>query len=235
MPAFALDQATTRPVSTLLLASRVTAESCTVAPIWRLDVAGETETDATGTGAGAVAEIVELPVLPSLEAVIWAVPALTALTRPLELTDAMPAFALDQATTRPVSTLLFASRVTAESCTVAPTWRLDVAGDTETNATGTGAGALTLSAEDADFPWLEPLIIALPTPTALTPPVASTVATFRSELSHVTVTPVIGFPLESWAVAVARAVCPTRRADGLTETETTAIGAGGGGITAIVA
>lgn len=69
-----------------------------------------------------VTVIVELPFCPSLVAVICTVPAATAVTRPvLELTDATLEFALDQLITRPVRTLLLASRVTAESCTVAPT------------------------------------------------------------------------------------------------------------------
>jgi hypothetical protein len=48
-----------------------------------------------------------------------------------------------QLITRPVRTLLLASLVTAASCAVPPTWRLDVVGDTDTDATGIGAGALT--------------------------------------------------------------------------------------------
>jgi hypothetical protein len=68
-------------------------------------------------------------------------PTVTPVTTPeLELTEAIPEFALDQAMTRPVSTLLLASRVTAESCTVLPAWTLVAAGDTDTDATGTGAG-----------------------------------------------------------------------------------------------
>jgi hypothetical protein len=86
-----------------------------VAAISRFDDAGETETVATGTGAGAVAAIVAVPIFVSLVAVIVADPALTAVTRPFELTEAIPEFELDQVTTRPVSTLLLASRVVAES------------------------------------------------------------------------------------------------------------------------
>jgi hypothetical protein len=48
----------TRPVRTLLLASRVTAESCWVAPTWRLALEGETVTDATGAGGGATEPVV---------------------------------------------------------------------------------------------------------------------------------------------------------------------------------
>jgi hypothetical protein len=41
------DQVTVRPVRTLLLASRVVADSCTFAPACTVGDAGETETDAT--------------------------------------------------------------------------------------------------------------------------------------------------------------------------------------------
>jgi hypothetical protein len=56
-----------------------------------------------------------VPVFVSLVAVIVALPAATAVTSPPELTDAMLEFELDQVTTRPLSTLLLASRVVAES------------------------------------------------------------------------------------------------------------------------
>src|SRR6266852_754713 len=155
-------QLITRPVSTLLFASRVTADSCTVPPTWRLDVAGDTETDATGTGAGALTVIAAVPVFVSLNAVIVALPAAMAVTRPDAETVLIPVLLEPQVITRPVSTLLFASRVTADSCTVPPTWRLDVAGDTETDATGTGAGALTVIAAVPVFVSLNAVIVALP-------------------------------------------------------------------------
>jgi hypothetical protein len=56
-----------------------------------------------------------VPIFVSLVAVIVALPAATPVTKPLALTEAMPEFELDQVTTRPVSTLLPASRVVAES------------------------------------------------------------------------------------------------------------------------
>jgi hypothetical protein len=59
--------------------------------------------------------IAAVPVFVSLVAVIVVLPAATAVTRPLELTEAMLEFELAQVTTRPVSTLLLASRVVAES------------------------------------------------------------------------------------------------------------------------
>jgi hypothetical protein len=174
-------------------------------------------------------------VCPSLEAVIETLPAATAVTSPELETVAIPVFAELQPITRPVSTLLPESYVRADSCTDAPTWRLALAGDTETDATGIGAGALTLKTEELLLPELEALIIAVPGPIALAFPVVSTVATVRLELSQVIVRPVIRFPLESCKVAVALAVCPTRTAEGLTATVTVAMGVGGGGKTAIVA
>jgi hypothetical protein len=66
-------------------------------------------------GGGTVTLSDALPVCPSLVAVIVADPTATAVTRPVELTEAIPPFVLDQVTTRPVSTLLLASRVVAES------------------------------------------------------------------------------------------------------------------------
>ena len=68
-----------------------------------------------GGGAGAVTMIVATALWPSLVTVIWVVPALIAVTRPSELTDAIPAFALEDVTTRPVSTLPFASRAVTRS------------------------------------------------------------------------------------------------------------------------
>jgi hypothetical protein len=106
---FELDHVTTRPVSTLLLASRVVAESCMVPRTRRLDDVGATVTDATATGAAALTVTVAIALLPSLVTVIWVVPALTAVTRPSELTDAIAGFALADVTTRPVNTLLLAS------------------------------------------------------------------------------------------------------------------------------
>ncbi len=119
--------------------------------------------------------IAEVPVFVSLNAVIVALPALE-----------------PQLITRPVSTLLLASRVVAESCTVAPTSRLDDAGETDTVATGTGAGALTVIAEVAVFVSLNAVIVALPAATAVTRPDAETVLIpvllelqlIRAQLAH---------------------------------------------------
>jgi hypothetical protein len=112
-------------------------------------------------------------------------PAATAVTRPDVETLAIEVFAELQVITRPVRTLLLASRVTAANCTVAPVSRLAVVGDTDTDATGIGAGALTLRADEAVIPPLDAEIIAVPAPTAVTSPVEATVATLAFELCHV--------------------------------------------------
>jgi hypothetical protein len=123
---------------------------------------GDTDMDATGTGAGALTVIAAAAVCPSLEAVIETFPAATAVTSPDVETLAIAVFAELQPNTRPVSTLLLPSRVTADSCTVAPIRRLALVGDTDTDATGIGAGALTFSAAEPVIPPLEAEIIAVP-------------------------------------------------------------------------
>jgi hypothetical protein len=189
-----LDQETARPVNTLPFASRVLADNCTVPPTWRFAVAGATVTVATGASATVTLAV---PVCPSLDAVMVTVPALAPVTKPLELTVAIAVLELDQETARPVNTLPLASRVLADNCTVPPNWRFAVAGDTDTDATGIAAGALTLSDADAVFPSLAALMVAVPGATAEILPVAETVATFGFPLCQVTARSVRGFPLES--------------------------------------
>jgi hypothetical protein len=71
-----------------------------------------TVTDATGAGA-AVTVIVAEPVIPSLVATMFAVPAATAVTRPLVLTVAMVVFELLHVMVRPVKVFPLASRSVA--------------------------------------------------------------------------------------------------------------------------
>jgi hypothetical protein len=115
-----LDHVTTRPVRTLLLATRVTAESCWAPPAGRLALEGETVTDATGAGADALTVMAAVPVFVSLKAVIVALPAAMAVTSPDAETVLMAGLLELQMITRPVKVLLLASRVTADSCTAAP-------------------------------------------------------------------------------------------------------------------
>jgi hypothetical protein len=66
-------------------------------------------------GGGARTEIADVAVFPSLVAVIVAFPGETAATRPVLETVEIPMFEELHVTRRPVSTLLLASRVVAES------------------------------------------------------------------------------------------------------------------------
>ena len=62
----------------------------------------------------------DVPFFPSLDAVIVALPAAIAVTNPEAETVAIVGLPELQLTTRPVRTLLLASRVTADSCVVPP-------------------------------------------------------------------------------------------------------------------
>ena len=73
-------QVIVRPVKMLLFASRVVAVSCWVVPRIIGVVGAETVTLATGAGVTVSAA---LPVFPSLVAIMFALPVLTAVTRPV--------------------------------------------------------------------------------------------------------------------------------------------------------
>src|SRR5438876_8072581 len=78
----------------------------------------------------------DVPLLPSLVAVIVAAPRVTAVTRPLPFTVATEVLLLDQETARPERTVPFTSLGVALSCTVRPVWTVAMAGATSTDATG---------------------------------------------------------------------------------------------------
>jgi hypothetical protein len=75
------DQPTRRPVNTLLLASFVSAVSCSVEPSTRVAVSALRVTEATGI---AVTVIEDAPLFPSLVPVIVAVPTKIAVTTPVD-------------------------------------------------------------------------------------------------------------------------------------------------------
>jgi hypothetical protein len=135
------DHVTTRPDSTLPLASRKVTASCTVPPTATLVDAGDTLTVATGATGATVTVVADVPLFPSLVAVIVAEPAATPVTRPLVFTVATAALLLLHVTTRPVKALPPASRGVAVSCTVCPVVTLADAGATVTDATGASAAA----------------------------------------------------------------------------------------------
>src|ERR1700741_4732327 len=105
---------------------------------------------------------------------------------------------------------------------------LGAAGETETLATGIGAGAVTVKPADPDWPSLDALIVVVPAASAVTVPVPETLATPGLELCQVTLLPVSVFPAASRSVAVAGVVCPITRDDAPSDTPTVATAAGGG-------
>src|SRR5438552_16907278 len=85
---------------------------------------------------GGVTVIADVPLCPSLVAVIVADPAATPVTSPLPLTVATAVLLLAQVTTRPLSGFPPASLGVAASCRVCPAGTLPDVGLTATDATG---------------------------------------------------------------------------------------------------
>jgi len=139
------------------------------------------------------------PLFPSLVAVIVADPAVTPVTNPAGDTVATLGALLDHVTLRPVSTLPAESLVTAVSCSVDPTFTVPEDGETVTAATGT---TMTVIAAVPLFPSLVAVIVADPTATAVTRPLADTVATAGALLDHAMLRPARTLPAESLVVAV---------------------------------
>ena len=197
-----LDHVTVRPDSGLPLASFGAAVSCTVWPVSTLADAGLTVTDATGTLVTVMADV---PICPSLVAVIVAEPAAAPVTRPLLLTVATAPLLVVQLTARPDSGLPLASLGVAVSCVVRPVDRLADAGVTLTDATGT---LVTLMAEVALWLSLVAVIVAEPAAPPVTSPLELTVATVALLVDQLTARPDSGFPLASLGVAVSCTVWP---------------------------
>jgi hypothetical protein len=105
---------TARPVRVAPLESLSVAVNCVLLPTATVAVAGLTVTVATGAGAGTVIE--DVPVCVSLVAVIVAVPALTAVTRPVALTVDTNGASELHSTARPVRAVPLESLVVAVSC-----------------------------------------------------------------------------------------------------------------------
>jgi hypothetical protein len=172
-------------------------------------------------GGAAVTDNEALPLVPSLEAVMFVVPAPTAVTSPEPETVATAAEPVLHVTARPVNTLLNASRVVAIACVLPPTIRLFDARATPTDATGAvdATGCVTLT--DA-LPLSEPRVAtieAVPGDIPLTRPADDTVATAELLELHATV-PLATRPRRSRRVALARVVSPTAIELDATDTET---------------
>jgi hypothetical protein len=188
--------------------------------------ASDTVTVATGAG---VTVIVALPLFPSLVAMMFAVPLLTAVTSPVvDETVATPVLSELHVITRPVSVFPFASSVVAVACDV-PTAVIEVGARlTVTEATGIGLTVIVgVGLELTDS--LIAVIVAAPTPTAVTvagDPLALTVSTDVLLEAQVIVRPVSTLPFASLVVAVSCCVAPTIICVVGAETVTVATGAG---------
>jgi hypothetical protein len=125
-----------------------------------------------------------VPLLPSLVAVIVAVPSATALSIPCGEMVAIALSELAQVTARPVSTTPFASRATADNCVDCVT---DIARGLGRIATVATGACVTETVEMSLFPSTVPVIVAEPGATAVTIPLASTVATPELLVVHVIV------------------------------------------------
>src|SRR2546422_955903 len=191
-----LDQLTVRPDSGFPFASFGVAVSWIALPACTLAEAGATLTEATGTCTTVMADV---PLCPSLVAVIVAVPATFPVTSPLELTVATEVLLLAHVTVRPDSGFPVASLGVATSCTVCPTWIAAVAGLTLTEATAT---LETVMLAVPLCPSLVAVIVADPIVTPVTSPLPSTVATEVLLLVQLTARPGSGLPLASFGVAV---------------------------------
>jgi len=185
-----------------------------------LAVAGVTVTVPTGS---AITVTVDVPLFPSLVAVIVAVPPDAPVTTPVLETVATAVLLELHVTTRSVTTVPFTSLTVATSVVVSPSLTLTVAGATVTLPTGIAA---TVTADVPDFPSLVAVIVTEPTATPVTTPVADTVASAVLLDAHVTVRPVSTAPFASFTVAVKFVVWPTMTDVAAGETVTLPTGAG---------
>jgi hypothetical protein len=200
-----------RPVRTLLAASLSVGVSCCVGVIPRTKLAEVGLRVTVATGAS-VTVIEDVPVLVSLVAVIVAVPAARAVTKPFASTVAAVASLEVHASARLVRTLPFTSVSVAVSCCVGviPTTRLAEGGLTATALTG---ATVTVIEDVPVFVSLVAVIVVAPAPTAVTNPFASTVAADMLFEVQRTVRPPSGLPLASvrFAVSCCEGVTPSTR------------------------
>src|SRR3989440_383058 len=173
---------------------------------------------------GGVTVIVDVPLCPSLVAVIVADPAATPVTSPLPLTVAAAVLLLCHVTVRPASELPFASLGVAVSCSVLPAVTVADAGATVTEATGV---CTTVMAEVPLWPSLVAVIMADPATTPVTNPLALTVAAELLLLDQVIDRPVRTLPLASLRVAVSCCVWPSFSVADAGARVTVATGTGG--------
>jgi len=174
------------------------------------------------TGAG-VTVTAELPLLPSLVAVMVAVPADTAVTSPVLDTVATAALSELHVTSLPVNTLPFAAKVVAVACAVSTAVMVLGVRATVTDATEAG---FTVTVALPLFPSLVAVITAVPGATPVTTPLVRTVATEEFPDDHVIARPARTLPFASRVVPEACVVWPTSIVPDASDAVTDAIGTG---------
>jgi hypothetical protein len=181
---------------------------------------GATVTVATGAGVTVTADVADLP---SLVAVIVAVPGATPVTTPAPDTVAAAVLLEVHATVRSVTTVPFTSLTVATRVVVFPAMMLAVVGATATLATGM---LVTVTAELPLLPSLVAVTVAVPEATPVTTPLDETVATPVLLDDHTTVRSSTVTPFASFTVTVKAVVCPavTLAVAGVTATLPTGTG-----------
>ena len=168
---FELDHTSVRPDSGRPLTSSTVAVMVSDCPTV---IFGAGEVRTTRSAGAGVTVTVAVPDFPSLVAVIVAVPDVTPVTRPELETVATATLLLDHVTTRPVVTAPVTSRTTAESCVLEFSTTEAVCGCTVTVPT---PKLETATLAMPTFPSTVAEIWTVPAATAVTTPVADTVAT----------------------------------------------------------
>jgi hypothetical protein len=168
-------------------------------------VAGFGATVTVATGAG-VTVTVDVPDLPSLVAVIVAVPGATPVTTPALDTDAAAVLLDVHETVRSVTTIPFTSFTVAASVVVLPAMTLAVVGATATLPTGI---LVTVTVELPLLVSLVAVIVAEPEATPVTTPVDETVAAAVLLDDQATARSSTVTPFASFTVTLSDVVCPT--------------------------
>ena len=218
-----LDHDTATPTITRPIWSRTSAAICSVCPrAVNTTVSGVTET-VVGTGATTV--ISARPVTPDEVAEISAAPTATPVTRPESSTRATRVSLDAQLNSAPATAWPFASVASAESRSVSASSSESAGGDTVTVPTSWATVTAAVSETVPDLAVIE----VAPLVTAVTSPVASTVATWALLLVHATAAPETVWPFWSRTSARNCAVAPSAVSVGVAGVTVTVVGLGGSG------
>ncbi len=209
-----------RCASTAPEASSASAVTRCVAPVCSVTVAGDTRTEATGD---TLTVTVAVPLRPSLNAEITALPGELAVTVPSAATRATAPLLLRNATGRPVSRVPLSSVTCTVRRSVCPTVSADCDGDTMTAPTGRGN---TRTIASPLRPPLDAVIVTVPGATPSTRPDDDTVATPAALELHPNTRSANAAPPASRATAVSCVDCPTMRLSRDGESCTVAVGTG---------